>query len=331
MNRKVYIDVIKIIAIICVIMCHIPILWNIDMMDEGLPLWWYIVNSLGILGVPLFMMSTGALILNKELNTRAGILRFYCKNTLTIYVTGTVWCVLYYITKTEHISFSDIIKTVCLINKPEVHLWYIRMVIIYYLAMPVIVYLHKNHIRLFIVLTAIIAIVTFGWNLFLILFEHTPAPTTSGLSLSCYIVYMAVGYHCAVLHGNVIRGKILMALAGAVSMTILVVLRYNNWFRFMWYDNPFVMVAAICIFSSVKELFKDAVRNDLLADMSNMIFGVYLCHVMFMYPMMEYVQTNINPSLPAFLVVELSLLVISFSVVKVSGLFPSLSKLLFRY
>jgi len=279
MKRLIYLDYIKIIAIFCVVMCHIPMLWKQDMMGN-LSIGWYISNAIGILGVPLFMMVTGVLILQKDLSNKKNIIRFYKKNLFSIYITGVIWNVFYYLFKNEPLSVKDLIKTVLLINKPETHLWYIRMIVAYYIFMPLISYLLNRYRKTFWVAVTVIGMMTFGINGVRILVFHSPVPTTSGISISCYLVYMALGHYLMKKEHSINYSFCVLSIISILA--VLVVFRIKAYFIFLWYDNPLVLVAATAFFLLLKKIFADKPINTIITQMSTMTFGVYLCHIVFM-------------------------------------------------
>lgn len=280
-QRLLYIDIIKLLAIVFVVMCHIPMAFAAEGPTGDGALWRYAMTSIGDMGVPLFMMASGALVLGKDFNTKEDIFRFYKRNWLPIYITGACWCLFYYFLNTDSPSLLDIVKTLLLANKPEVHLWYIRMILAYYLIMPVLSYLHDKWVLWMMV--ALVFVATFGWNGVRIFVHHDAFPTTSGLSLSCYIVYLVLGYKLARSNWHVSN----IALLGItlLNLAAIVVTLSLGWFQFVWYDNPMVLVAAVSLFLLVKQMVHARTATVLVTRLSNMTFGVYLCHVVLLQPL----------------------------------------------
>lgn len=227
------------------------------------------------------MMASGALVLGKDFNTKGDIVRFYKRNWLPIYITGACWCLFYYFLNTASPSASDIAKTLLLANKPEVHLWYIRMILAYYLIMPVLSYLREKWALWAMVVLVFVA--TFGWNGVRIFVQHEAFPTTSGLSLSCYLVYLVLGYKLTQSSWRV--PNLLLLGITLLSLAALVVTLSLGWFQFVWYDNPMVLVASVSLFLLVKQTVQAHTATTLITRLSNMTFGVYLCHVVLLQPL----------------------------------------------
>lgn len=317
-------------AIICVVMCHVPMVWPLDMMGEQ-DLWLYATNVVGALGVPLFVMCTGALVLQKDLSDKASIVRFYRKNLLTVYVTGVTWSLLYYLHATDAVTLKGIVRTLLLVEKPAPHLWYIRMIVMYYLLMPALTWLLHRHVRWFIGMTIVAAAFTFGWNAVRIFALGDASPTTSGVSLVSYVVYMALGYS---LPQSKLRIEnvwlLLLALSGLVALTWM---RATASLGFLWYDNPLIFTSAVCLFLCIKQLLSIAHPREWLSAMSSMTFGVYLCHLFVLMWFKEgIVSLTSNCIAIGFILALVSSLAVSFSVVRIGKavLPPPISRWLFR-
>lgn len=329
-QRLLYIDIIKLLAIVCVVMCHVPMLWSLDMMGEQ-DLWLYGTNVVGALGVPLFVMCTGALVLQKDLSDKASVVRFYRKNLLTVYVTGVTWSLLYYLHATDAVTLKGVVRTLLLVEKPAPHLWYIRMIVMYYVLMPVLTWLLHRRVWWFVGLTVAAAAATFGWNAVRMFVLGDACPTTSGVSMASYLVYMTLGYWLArseVRIGNTCL--LLLALAGAVT---LLWARATTGLRFLWYDNPLTLVSAVCLFLCVKQLSSAARPNEGISIMSAMTFGVYLCHLfVLMWLGEEIVVLTGNDIAVGFALATVSSLAISFAAVRLckAVLPPPINRWLFR-
>lgn len=328
-QRSLYIDIVKLLAIVFVVMCHIPMAFAAEGPTGDGALWRYAMTAIGDMGVPLFMMASGALVLGKDFNTKEDIVRFYKRNWLPIYITGACWCLFYYFLNTDSPSLSGIVKTLLLANKPEVHLWYIRMILAYYLIMPVLSYLREKWVLWAMV--ALVFVATFGWNGVRIFVQHEAFPTTSGLSLSCYLVYLVLGYKLARSNWHVsnllLLGITLLSLA-AIVMTLSL-----GWFQFVWYDNPMVLVAAVSLFLLVKQTVQARTATTLVTCLSNMTFGVYLCHVVLLQPLGKAFGSLYRAcDWAAFAMVGVLALLVSFAAVSLlcRVLPPPIAKVLFR-
>jgi len=329
-NRLYYIDVIKVLAIVFVVMYHLPITWQITTWDENLPMAWNANMVIAIMGVPLFLMSTGALLLDRDLSSYRKIKLFLKKNFLPIFFTGAIWNVVYYFVNTKNIAIADIVKSVLLINKQEEHLWYIRMILLYYALMPIMSGLLRYHKRFFILLVAICFLISFGNSGYLIFFRHEVFPTISGVSFSCYLVYMYAGYCVAKSKFKI--HPIIPFFICLISLSLMCFLREIDWFRFYWYDNPLCLIASISAFALIKNVHLNENNAKQIAELSKMTFGVYLCHMLFvkcLFPSIALIY-DVPFVLSYYSVLVLTLLLSLMSILIVKK-YTDLSYILFRY
>lgn len=92
-----------------------------------------IVTTFSWLGVPIFLMISGILILNKSFETKEDIIHFYKKSWLPLVVLTELWSILGYIYITLIFNnnpitmewFTNLLKTLLFINKIEFgSMWY---------------------------------------------------------------------------------------------------------------------------------------------------------------------------------------------------------------
>ena len=100
MKRVFYFDVIKVLAMLCVIACHASLIF------KGNPLFTtnllhYINMSVAHIGVPLYVMVSGALILSKPIDDKKTVWRFYLHNLVPIVTTGIIWSLIYFCCNNE--------------------------------------------------------------------------------------------------------------------------------------------------------------------------------------------------------------------------------------
>lgn len=324
-TRLFYIDISKIIAICCVVICHV---WGrthngfVSPMDSQLS---HIAIIIGTMGVPLFVMTTGVLIFNKKFECRNDIIYFYRHNLLTLYITGAIWFIIYLIISDTPITFHSLYRTLFLLEKPSDHLWYIRMILIYYMMLPFIVYINQKYRRAFFLLFLIALTITFLYNGYDCLFRNNPVPTQSGLSLISYLAYMALGNWIS-------RKKISVVMVGFALISFCLGFCALEWsimigkLKFIWYDNPFVLCMTVPLFIIIRFLFINHVSRKFTESISNMTFGVYLCHMV----ILDRINSVFPPTLIGQILLLITTLTISFMVVKSTTLSKPLAKVIFR-
>ena len=90
MNKKeriFYYDFLRAFAIIAVLLCHMDIFYG----PLNTPLQViakYVLHDIGRMGVPIFLMISGALLLNKDYDLSVFLKKKVYKNNISIYILG---------------------------------------------------------------------------------------------------------------------------------------------------------------------------------------------------------------------------------------------------
>lgn len=104
-KRLFYLDVARFIAIISISLNHAVNRsyenYNNQMAEFfalpfGSTLFKTFISVFSRIGVPLFLMITGVLILNKKMESASDVKRFYKHNLLSLLITTEIWYVLMY-------------------------------------------------------------------------------------------------------------------------------------------------------------------------------------------------------------------------------------------
>ena len=135
--RKYYLDILKIISCIAVIVLHTC---SRDMkLVSPISNRYQVLNffdSLTRFAVPIFVMVSGALFLNK--NKKVDVKRLYTKNVLRLFSAYLFWSIVYglfsYYCLKNYTSLISAMQSVMLMS--YFHLWFIPMMISIYLLIP---------------------------------------------------------------------------------------------------------------------------------------------------------------------------------------------------
>ena len=129
MNRRIeYLDNLRVIAIFAIILVHISSLW-VTSTIIGVD-WQNLASTIGNIGVPIFLMITGALLLNKNYPTITG---FYKKRFPRITIPFIFWIIIYGIYSVHSTGNYDLANT--FLNNLG---WYFYLIVGVYLAIPFI-------------------------------------------------------------------------------------------------------------------------------------------------------------------------------------------------
>lgn len=152
-KRQYYLDVARVMAIFAVVLNHAVKRGFSDGSDVLRAALWILSN----LGVPLFLMITGALILNKPMDSAADVKRFYKRNLLPLLLTTEIWLALTYwfkilfdgaypILYTQGLGAAlwGMVKTMLFLDQVTfASMWYMPMILCLYTTLPLLAIL-KN-------------------------------------------------------------------------------------------------------------------------------------------------------------------------------------------
>lgn len=320
-DRNLSIDYIKVFAIIAVVFCHIS---PEGYFDDHMQL----LGIMRMTGVPLFLMCTGALMLNRDFSSRDSVKKFFRKNFMTLLVTSCLWYVIYmFVAQYENITLGLFVKTLFLINKPTVHLWYLRMILMYYAVLPLMVYFRKKWTAVYYLITIAVAGFVFSKTT-MMLISGLEYPTVSGLSMLVYWSYMEYGRYIV---GNVSTFvRCLIAFIAIISFICLCFILNNREHLFLWYDNVLVAGLSCGIFVLLRYV-ASVLKVEVLTIFSKQSFGIYLIHVLWLMFVWDiYLEdAEINDTIKVVIEVFFSLVASSLSVLLIGKCKP-LSRLLFR-
>ncbi len=158
-RRIAWLDLTRCIAITSVVLCHSIessfyiyrdhlYFWNT--LDTAAKLFDLTGIALGRLGVPLFFFITGALVLNKSMESAEDVRRFYRKNYLSLLITMEIWIVLWNLflvaagkwgMEVPEITVKSVLLNMLLVSRVETIMppWYIPAILLIYALLPPII------------------------------------------------------------------------------------------------------------------------------------------------------------------------------------------------
>lgn len=328
--RIFWIDIVKFIAILFVILAHV--VWIVE---QGIQVNCILSNDfltinriIATLGVPLFMLVSGSLLLGKDFKSKSDIFAFYKRGLLPLFITAEIWIAIYCLVTIRPFSLKEMLLCMAFVHKPEVHLWYVRLIVIYYLLIPFLNRLRSKRNSIYIALLIVIAAFTFIYNGWLI-WKGNMCPTHSNRSYFCYLIYMAIGYQLSriKLSKSILVISCILAIVGG-HILFLSLTRVNY---FLWYDNPMIALISMSLFYIIRHLCNSFKNNKSIVEISKMSYGIYLSHFILIYIIgkcMQYYGCNIG----IFYLSLFSIILIEFAIIwGVKKIMPKFSKVFFRY
>ena len=298
-KRNFALDIARTFAIICVVLCHsVESVYKFDMQEWNAfsiksNLFKIILFTIGRLGVPLFLLLTGYLTLNKNIKNDDDGIKFYKKNLIPIIITTEVWIVIYtiflcIINEKQKFSFEILIRRMLFFEYEPSHMWYMPMIIGIYLAVPFINNVLKNYsikiikIPLCIIILSTFIIPTIN-NILKVLKINT---LSSKLDLeflgASYGAYIIIGYFVSKEIFKKVK-SIYILLGSAISFILCVgmqVFMYKNGISYkVWYNSIFILIMGVGIFelcTRVKEM--KLIWQKIFMYISKISFSIFFVH-----------------------------------------------------
>lgn len=348
-NRMPWIDLLRVIAIILVL-CHsseegiyeLSLTPVLALRPEG-RFFPFLCFTLGRLGVPIFLLISGYLLLDREYDVIA-TKRFWKRNWIHLIRSTMFWFLVYdlflvYFKGTE-MKATDVIQDVLFLNKVNMsHVWYMPMIIGLYACIPIVANaLKMNENRRTIILPFVF--------FFVVLFIYPTVALITRLidpeirSMSNQIGYGFSGgtYGVYLIMGWLLNKGLFKKIKSCWLITIFGVSLFASvWMQLwayrcevgynIWYDNPFLFITAVTLFELVSRL-KICYGHKVLKWLSGYAFGVYLIHFPFKLILLEWVLGLTNSREIKVVIMWGMLLIIGFVTALLISLIPRIGNYL---
>ncbi len=313
----------------------------------------FLFNSFqfGRLGVPIFLMLTGYLVLSKRYalsfssskdHTRS-YGQFLRKNYLRLFLCSEIWIVIYFIFLGSYYDAPwdgpRFWNNILMLDQSQMmHVWYIYMILGLYIILPFVSFLlHNMDLRL-LILPAFLTVVAYSFlptlNLIRQINDLQPLYLMIDTSFlgGLYLLFCIMGY---LVHKKVfdrIR-SIYWWLIGIVSFFLGTALQwvcYDNGFAYLiWYNCFTLLPTGLSLFVLLSRVkIKNGFVSKCLTDLSKLSFGIYLVHIFFVYICLDYIKPDLPHAEVAVIYFVISF-VCSYIIVKCLSKIPKLGKILF--
>lgn len=356
-KRYLSYDITRITALLMIVMVHVSAYMVIFFPDTDKAEWAVgnFFNGISRAGVPLFVLLSGALLLNEDKPLNAG--KFYKKNLLTMVFLTAGWMTaygLFYsvflpVMEGKTVNPADFSGFILRFQGSEYpHLWYMLMLIGMYLMIPVLRLFVKRENKKYI--TGIIiaaAVIQFGVRTADFLTVNCGMHASAFIAkfylnpLSGFMGLLLAGWYLNEYKLKRGTGKLLY-ISGLISVAVgtLVVYGYIDripQIRDYMYSElslpAFLYGTALFAFirSSCGEKQTGSRLTEAMADCS---FGVYLLHVavleIFVRLILPYGEFGTGKPLSYIMILYLVTLAIPFAVVKLTGNIKGIRRIFFH-
>ncbi len=330
-TRIKYFDALKFFAIMGVIFLHCFILKNdVEILNFNMKA----LSQLGRFGVPLFIMISGALLLNREIELKS----FFKKRFVRICYPLIFFIIFTYIFK--------------IYLNPLIAFWYCWMILGVYLAIPIINIFVKHaserEIEYFLALFFITAI--FYQIVRLMDIKYS-------LDLNFFITpisYLILGYYLSNKKFNRSSNQIILISIGVFLISTALKMKFGNFFdiypkmnlystldlgilQILQCSSVFLMIKYIYddgvtgLLSSVKNIFESNIVNSLFLSVSRASYGMYLVHILFLRvwirPYFKTLELSSLNMVFACFVTFIGLFLVSWIITVILGKIPYVNKI----
>ena len=251
---------------------------------------YYTLKALMTAGVPLFLMISGALLLNpeKEISVKKIFTHYLRRILLALLLFGTIYAVIELAVTEGGFSPDMLLQGFLntLSGKSWAHMWYLYELAGLYLAAPLLRILIKNASR---------KVLEYGLILGFLFSSFIPfGEQLTGFNLNftypfsgIYLLYFVSGYY--LLKYIKITPRLSAAAAVVTAGFLIVDMGFLKIFR-VSYDSPFIVLLSACLFLTASG---SGVRVSWMSAHRNLCFGIYLVHPVFLNFFYKFLDTTL--------------------------------------
>lgn len=321
LERKYYLDVLRIVATFAVVGIHI----SAFSMDMGVINWKsnILFNIIQRWSVPVFFMISGALFLNKDY--KLDIKKLYCKNIFRLLTSYCFW-ILVYSCYVYFVKGKDGIVTTIFKEDNYYHLWYLLACITVYMFIPVLRKISQDRS-----ITKYVLIILFLTQSLIPTLLKLNIPYIEYLKIVydrfcffgdifIYIEYFLLGYYISQLKfSRKIKVIIyIFGILGVISSFLLTIYALNSKLaKDMFLGNLYLNVffESVAVFMLVKNIFENKHINPMFQNiiilLSKYTFGAYLVHIL----IIRVISNIFVPPYSVWLTIVLSVVVFIISMI----------------
>lgn len=154
-ERLVWLDVVRSFAISTVVFCHaFEQVYDMSLtgwknLEYGSKIFRALSFTLGRIGVPLFGLLTGFLILGKAIENDKDCVRFYKKKLLPMFICTEIWIILYYLFNSfiagRFLDVKVLLRNVFFLEHTQMtNMWYMPMILGIYFVLPFLAVIFRH-------------------------------------------------------------------------------------------------------------------------------------------------------------------------------------------
>lgn len=299
-ERIIYIDVMRSFAILLVVLCHATELYYSSSYYNLLPTsqvsffiqsFFYVISRLG---VPLFLMITGVLMLNKkEINIKS----FYKDHLLSLFIITELWLIInnffYCLINQTEIDIVNILYQMLFLEPLRLNqMWYMSLILGIYIFIPYVKKGIEGSLATKLVLIPLIlGVIVYFINptINILLNASFSNITTKTMNLDVSFIggiggiYVLTGYYLSKIKREFKQSILLLLLTIFIILNIECLLYLKSlqfdYTGFLWYSNIFTYISSMIVFLLVKNFSFLLFLKKICFYLSRISFAIFLIHM----------------------------------------------------
>jgi len=295
-ERIQWIDLSRCVAILCVIACHCIRTfydYNVGFMQAlSFPsqIFACSVLTIGRFGVPLFLMITGFLLLDRNYDNQKTV-RFWKFKVKHLWICAIFWAIVgelfLILILHKNIPLEDIFFGILFLKPLSLsYFWYMPMIIGMYILIPFVANALKEYdLDVIIKPTVFFAILVYLLPFIISILKFNGIKGLSvelslGFSGGTYGLYLIMGYLIKKGYFKKIKTHLLslIVIISSIGFVLLEIYYFHAGFKLhIFYESPFIFVCAVCLFELFSRL-KNIKFYNLIYKISIYSFGIFMIH-----------------------------------------------------
>lgn len=329
-KRIYYLDIARTFAIISVVLCHsVELIYNMNLkgwLNLGIKSQIYrtIVFTVGRLGVPIFLLISGYLLLNRRYDNDNDVKKFYKNNLISLILVTEIWIIIYnvfiVIYNNQNFDIYILIKEMFFVEKvPLRNMWYMPMIIGIYIAIP---YLSKivhtfslKSLNIPIIMVFILTFILPTINIILKTFKLEQYGNLLDISFlgGIYGIYIVSGYFISnKIFKNIKTIRIVfMSIIFFIFSCVIQIFEYNNNVEYnIWYNSPLLYLCTLNLFELFTRINTEKMSNKIkkvVTYISKISLAIYFIHIIVEMILSKYIKLiGVSNSIRVLILFEIS-------------------------
>ncbi len=317
-KREYAFDILRVIAMIMVITVHVSNVYSrsFGIISNNAFLVSLVFNTISRISVPIFLMISGALLLDREFNKEK-----YIKRLVKFIILIVVWDVIYLVWEYLYlgITYDKLYKL--LFEPYRAHLWFLYTILLLYAIQPVLRIIKQKankNIKIILLLLWLVFSTLSIINVFI----------ANVFTIFSYIGFFVLGkqLYDFIKENDLKKYNYIAIIIIIISIVISIYLNYTTSLKYHLFYNlyfayrtPFIIAASFALYILVISNYKKDTLNKVIMKFSDLSLGVYLIHGIFLdVTVKSFMYPKIHPiiGIPLFVTIIFICSIISVYILK---------------